>query len=48
MGNEANGINDTLKALIQYPITIPRFGEAESLNVGVATAIILDNIFRAQ
>jgi TrmH family RNA methyltransferase len=48
MGNEANGINDTLKALIQYPVTIPRFGEAESLNVGVATAIILDNIFRAQ
>ncbi|MCU0446120.1 MAG: RNA methyltransferase [Microscillaceae bacterium] len=48
MGNESKGIRANLLPFIQYPITIPRFGQAESLNVGVATAVILDNWQRNQ
>jgi TrmH family RNA methyltransferase len=43
MGNESNGISEKLKPLITNKITIPRFGSAESLNVAIATAVILDN-----
>lgn len=43
MGNEANGIRPELAPLVKQQITIPRYGEAESLNVGIATAVILDN-----
>ncbi|GAA4457665.1 RNA methyltransferase [Nibrella saemangeumensis] len=43
MGNESNGIGPEVAALVSQRITIPRYGEAESLNVGIATAIILDN-----
>jgi RNA methyltransferase, TrmH family len=46
MGNESNGIGPELETLVSGRITIPRFGLAESLNVGVATAIILDNLRR--
>lgn len=40
MGNESKGISETLKPYINYKITIPQFGKAESLNVAVATAIL--------
>jgi len=43
MGNESNGINKEIEKLITKKITVPAFGKAESLNVAVATAIILDN-----
>ncbi|HYC34736.1 MAG TPA: RNA methyltransferase [Candidatus Paceibacterota bacterium] len=43
LGNESNGIGRTLEALVKNKITIPRIGEAESLNAAIATAIILDN-----
>lgn len=43
IGNESNGIPADLVPLIPHKITIPRFGEAESLNAGIATAIICDN-----
>lgn len=43
MGSESHGINENLSSLITQKITIPRFGNAESLNVSIATAIILDN-----
>jgi RNA methyltransferase, TrmH family len=43
MGNESKGIDDALAAHVTQKITIPRFGHAESLNVSIATAIILDN-----
>ena len=43
MGNEAHGIRDAIAPLIGQKIRIPRYGRAESLNVGVATAIICDN-----
>lgn len=46
MGNESNGISDELAPLIKDKINIPRYGEAESLNVAIATAIICDNFRR--
>jgi len=41
IGNEANGIHDDLLQLANERITIPRKGEAESLNAAVATGIVL-------
>ncbi len=46
MGNESHGISEELAKLVTDKITIPRFGHAESLNVAMATGIILDNIKR--
>ena len=46
MGNEANGIGPVIEALVTNRVTIPRYGGAESLNVGIATAVILDNLRR--
>ncbi|MCA1930487.1 RNA methyltransferase [Rheinheimera sp.] len=46
MGNEANGISPALKPVITHPVTIPAFGDTESLNVGIATAILCDNLKR--
>ncbi len=48
MGNESNGISDEVGKYITDRLTIPRIGEAESLNVGIATAIIMDNLRRIQ
>jgi TrmH family RNA methyltransferase len=46
MGNEGNGIRSEILPLITNPLTIPRFGQAESLNVGIATAIMLSEFSR--
>jgi TrmH family RNA methyltransferase len=46
-GNESQGLSKSLDAMIDRAISIPRFGEAESLNVGIAAAVIFDN-FRRQ
>jgi len=46
MGNESNGIGAEVESFITHRITIPRVGEAESLNVGIATAVMLDNLRR--
>lgn len=49
LGNEANGINNELEALISKRLSIPRFGnlqETESLNVANATAILLSEFKR--
>ena len=49
IGNEANGISDTLKNLISNKISIPRYGDSmqvESLNVATATAILLNEFRR--
>ncbi|HBI86768.1 TrmH family RNA methyltransferase [Sphingobacterium multivorum] len=46
MGNEGNGISDEIIALIDQAITIPRIGQAESLNVAVATTIFCSEISR--
>ena len=43
MGNESNGISPAVEQYIMQRVTIPRYGGAESLNVGIATAVLLDN-----
>lgn len=44
IGNESKGISDAILARCSNRITIPRYGEAESLNAAVATGIILSHI----
>jgi len=44
MGNEGAGIRPEVQALIKTKITIPKYGQAESLNVATATAILLAEI----
>ncbi|MFD2162916.1 TrmH family RNA methyltransferase [Paradesertivirga mongoliensis] len=46
LGNEGNGISEKVQKRINTAITIPRFGEAESLNVAVSTAIICSELKR--
>jgi len=46
MGNEGNGISNELIPLVSHPITIPRFGTGESLNVAMATGILLSEFSR--
>lgn len=41
IGNESKGVSEDLLKIAQHKITIPRIGEAESLNAAVATGIIL-------
>ena len=45
MGNEGKGISSEIQALITHPLRIPSYPEdaitSESLNVGIATAIVL-------
>ncbi|MGC9402125.1 RNA methyltransferase [Vibrio genomosp. F10 str. 9ZC157] len=43
MGSESHGIRSEAAPLVTDKITIPSFGEAESLNVAMASGIILDN-----
>ena len=48
LGNEGNGIRPRVEGLLNDKITIPRFGtnqSTESLNVSIATAIVLGEIF---
>lgn len=48
LGNEGNGMRPETEKLLQEKITIPRFGKSqttESLNVSMATGIILGEIF---
>lgn len=46
LGNESKGIADGLESYVDHPIKIPGRGGAESLNVAVAAAVIIDNFFR--
>lgn len=46
LGNEGNGISVKLQNKITHKISIPRFGHAESLNVSVATGIIVSEFKR--
>lgn len=43
MGNESRGVSQEIAKLITKKIAIVPFGKAESLNVAIATAVILDN-----
>lgn len=42
IGNESNGLSEDVLSLVKNKITIPSYGSAESLNAGVATAVLLD------
>ena len=46
MGNEGNGLTEKVKQLVTKAITIPGAGNAESLNVAIATAIFCSEINR--
>ena len=41
MGNESHGISKELESFVTHKIKIPKKGEAESLNVAMATSILL-------
>lgn len=46
IGSESHGIRNEIAHLVTNPVTIPGNGGAESLNAGMATAIMLDNLLR--
>lgn len=46
MGNEGNGLSTEVIAQVDKAVTIPRIGDAESLNVAVATTIFCSEIVR--
>ena len=46
MGNESEGLSEEVKKYVTDKIHIPRYGQAESLNVAIATAVICDNLKR--
>ena len=52
MGNEGNGISQEVRKLITHPIRIPSYPKnaetSESLNVSIATAIVLAEFRRAK
>ena len=52
MGNEGNGITPEIEQFVSHKITIPSFAQSlystESLNVGVATGIILSEFKRME
>lgn len=47
IGNESRGISPGVSRLVTKKVTIPRYGQAESLNASVATAVLLDNLKRS-
>lgn len=46
LGNEGHGISKDLIKKINIPVTIPRFGDAESLNVAVSASIFCSEVRR--
>ena len=46
MGSEGKGISDSVMKLCDAKVKIPMHGEIESLNVSVATSIILFEVVR--
>ena len=46
IGNEARGLSEEAKRLVDLSVTIPMVGRAESLNVAVAAGIVLYEILR--
>ncbi len=46
MGNESKGMSDGMKNKCDKLLMIPAFGGAESLNVAMATTVLLDNLKR--
>lgn len=46
IGNEANGISDEVLGLSDQLVKIPMVGKAESLNAGVASAVLMYEVLR--
>jgi len=46
LGNEGNGISTELQSRINFPVTIPRYGKAESLNVAISASIFCSELRR--
>lgn len=44
IGNEGKGISKNLESYLSNRLSIPRIGQAESLNAAIATGILLDNL----
>jgi len=47
IGSEGRGLSEAVRKIVTRYVTIPRYGGAESLNAGVAAAIVCDNLRRA-
>lgn len=48
IGREGSGIREDIKKYITHPVTIPGYGQAESLNAAVATGILLWELKKAK
>lgn len=48
LGNESHGISNDLIPFITHPVSIPRFGGAESLNVAIAAAVMCSEFRRSE
>ena len=48
IGSEGRGLSPAVAAAVTQRLTIPHYGRAESLNAAVATAVVCDNLKRAQ
>ena len=46
IGSEGRGLSEAVRPLVTHRVTIPKFGQAESLNAAVAAAIVCDNLRR--
>lgn len=46
VGSEGRGISEAVRPFVTHCVTIPKFGQAESLNAAVAAAIVCDNLRR--
>ena len=44
MGNEGNGVSDSIRNIVDNYIYIPQSSKVESLNVGVAASILMFNV----
>ncbi len=46
IGSEGKGIRENIFEFITHPVTIPKIGDAESLNAGIAAGIIVAQLTR--
>lgn len=48
MGNEQKGLPEAMEAQVDYPVRIPMRGKADSLNLAVATGVLLYTAWRGR
>ncbi|MFM2415260.1 MAG: hypothetical protein RI911_953, partial [Candidatus Parcubacteria bacterium] len=46
MGSESHGLRHRVSEYVSHPISIPKIGGAESLNVAIATGIIMSHTIK--